>query len=562
MKKFLNNKGFTMTELLISTVVILGVFSLLFANFLPIMTRYENMEGYNNVTSYYAAFHLRKLYLSSLNDPTRGLDRKAALNSGISKKNYYEVYDGKQNLLCASFSTKDEDVCKSIIREYGIEKVLVTNYNLENLKSTYPKEGEFYSYINYLPRYKSDGTELYRLLIKTKDYGFATTGILSDYKTNSKCFIGSLTETGIEITDYLFDEDECNDKVVLASQDITVKDKNGNDINGVITRIGDNCFKDKKITSIIYPSSVKEIGDYAFKNTNLESFKFNNSLNVVGKEAFSNTNIHEISIPYRVYFGDNAFSNNSNLTKISFDPGVTSVMNNNNFMTRGLFKNCGNGKEITLNIPKSMEYIGDETFLDTYVINLDFGNMNLKGIGKKAFYKDKETVLDNFSLPNSLITIGDYAFKNNKFNILNIPKKVKSVGSYAFVGSGIKVLNISSEEDLTIEDGSFKDNDIENIYLGNKVTSIGNYALSDNKKLSNIKIPQSLKELGEGAFMNTKLGDKEGSINTSVSSFTWCKVLFNSSKCRILGDDDLIKLDLDNKIKYINVNEGGLIDAP
>ena len=123
---------------------------------------------------------------------------------------------------------------------------------------------------------------------------------------------------------------------------------------------------------------------------------------------------------------------------------IISIMNNDNIMTKGLFENCGNGNDITLSIPSSMEYIGGETFNNTYVKNLDFGNTNLKGIEKEAFSVQKGKDVDNFVLPSSLTSIGEAAFKNNYINLVVIPKKVKHIDAYAFNKSKIKSLVINS----------------------------------------------------------------------------------------------------------------------
>ena len=559
MRKVLRSKsGYAMTELLVASVVILGLFSLLFANFMPLMTEYENREYYNNVTSKYAAFYIRKMYMNALNDPKTGIDMKAALNQGIARDNYYKVYGGKENILCASVLLKDEKKCKDIIREYKIKEVMVTNYKLENLKETYPKTGELYKYINDLPKYKNNsGTELYRLIIKTEDYGYATTAILSNYKTDSKCFIGTLKENDeIEITDYLYDKKDCSDKVILSKDMVTVKDKSGNDITGFVTSIGKRAFKNKDITSISYPISVTEIKEEAFKNTKLEEFKFNATLTNIGKEAFSNTLIKEITIPNYVYFDDYAFRDNEYLTNINISPGVTSIMNNDNIMTKGLFENCGNGNDITLSIPSSMEYIGGETFNNTYVKNLDFGNTNLKGIEKEAFSVQKGKDVDNFVLPSSLTSIGEAAFKNNYINLVVIPKKVKHIDAYAFNKSKIKSLVINSEENLEIKNSAFRENDISDLKLGEKVVYIGSYAFENNKNLKTFNLPFSVSKIGNGALLNTSVGDKDNTFKASKDNFSWCKILFDSDKCKVSDTGSNIKIELNSKVKYVNKEAG------
>lgn len=568
MRKILrSNNGFAMTELLIASAVILGIFALLFANFLPLMAEYENRENYNNVTSKYAAFYLRKMYINALEDSTSGIDKKVDLNENIAKdgKNYFEAYDGKEDKFCPRMLVKDQELCKSIIKEYNIEKIIVTNYKIQDLKKTYPKDGTFSGYIKNLPIYKNkdiNGKELYRLIIKTREYGYATTQILSDYQTNTECLEGRIKDNGeLELTKYLYDDKNCSSKVVLPNNKVTIKDRNGNSITGVITSIGEGAFKDKKIEGISYPISIREIKAEAFKNTKLSEFKFNTTLTSIGKEAFANTNINSITIPNYVSIGDYAFKDNNNLTSIILDSGIKSIMTNNNTITKGLFENCGDGNEVTLSVPTSMQFIGDSMFNNTYIKNLDFGSTYIKVIGDNAFKTNNNKKVSNFSMPNTLTSIGNYAFSNNKINIVTIPIKTRIIGSHSFENSGIKTLTINSKEDVVINSYAFSNNEIETLKL-DKITQLGSYSFKDNKKLRSLTIPSTLVKIGNGSFVNCSLlGEKQDQVKTYKNNINWCRVFYDKDNCKETKQNNIIKIESDNVSKYITTERvGGLLD--
>ena len=54
MKK-INNKGFALVETLIVSAFVIGIFSVMYANFYPMMGEYEKRENYDDISSIYNA---------------------------------------------------------------------------------------------------------------------------------------------------------------------------------------------------------------------------------------------------------------------------------------------------------------------------------------------------------------------------------------------------------------------------------------------------------------------------------------------------------------------------
>ena len=73
------------------------------------------------------------------------------------------------------------------------------------------------------------------------------------------------------------------------------------DVPDTVTKIGENTFAGKKVTSVKIPASVTSIGDYAFKNSSLSSITFEGDFTknglTIGNEAFYNTSISTITLP-------------------------------------------------------------------------------------------------------------------------------------------------------------------------------------------------------------------------------------------------------------------------
>ena len=82
---------------------------------------------------------------------------------------------------------------------------------------------------------------------------------------------------------------------------------------------------DSALTTVTLPSTLENIGDYAFnKCLALNKVELPNGLISIGKFSFGNMNLNSITIPSTVTFiGDYAFYNNSNLTTIDDNSGLS-----------------------------------------------------------------------------------------------------------------------------------------------------------------------------------------------------------------------------------------------
>ena len=122
--------------------------------------------------------------------------------------------------------------------------------------------------------------------------------------------------------------------------------------------------------------------------------------------------------------------------------------------------------------PCAFSYIRDEG--SEYFITLK----NQMGDYPNPGYDQTETT----ELPNSLESIGYYAFYKSKIKSLNMFSNIKTVGEYAFAYCSC----------------------LENIVISNSIVEIKDYTFFSCNSLTTIKIPQSVKIIGEHAFGNCK----------------------------------------------------------
>ena len=148
-----------------------------------------------------------------------------------------------------------------------------------------------------------------------------------------------------------------------------------------ITEIANSAFADfTSLTTVTIPASVKTIWDYAFKNcpnlttvelnygltricsgafqdcSKLKSINFPDSIKRIENSAFNGTGLTEVTIPRSLAyagFGDFAFANCLNLTKVTISSGVPKIGSD-------AFANCNNLK--TVIIPLSVYEIGNAAF--------------------------------------------------------------------------------------------------------------------------------------------------------------------------------------------------------
>ena len=131
----------------------------------------------------------------------------------------------------------------------------------------------------------------------------------------------------------------------------------------------------------------------------------------------------------------------------------------------------------TVKLPNTITSIGDYAFQNCgNLTSVTIGN-SVKTIGYEAFYDCDG--LTSVNIPNSVKTIGGYAFYDcDGLTSVTIGNSVETIGSWAFYSCG----------------------SLTSVTIGNSVETIGSEAFRDCDGLTSVTIPNSVKTIGSRTF--------------------------------------------------------------
>lgn len=208
------------------------------------------------------------------------------------------------------------------------------------------------------------------------------------------------------------------------------------------------------INSVTIPDSVVKIEDRAFYFADLSSITLGNGLEDLGDYVFFVNSLSSVTLPSSLTrIGEEAFSCSEYLKTINIPKNVKSI-------GRAAFNSCHSMKTITA----------------------DSGNLYYKTIDGVLYSKDGTLLhtypsgktTSSFSIPSTVVTIGDYAVQfNNYLSEVTIPNSVRSILWYNF-SDCTKIETIVVPDSVTLIDVSCFSNmdSLTRITFGTGVTHL------------------------------------------------------------------------------------------
>ena len=264
-----------------------------------------------------------------------------------------------------------------------------------------------------------------------------------------------------------------------------------------IKKLNNYAFYDRKITSVLLPSTLTSLGEWAFRNSTITSIStrnvttpenpssFPDAITTIPERCFQNcASLSTISFPSKLKtLGEYAFSGCTSITQITLPTTVTLIDD-------GCFYSCTSLQTININ----------QLSITTLHQSCFNGCTSLNGVQipttvtviESSCFNNCSSWSGVLNLPSNLTSIGSSAFFNCKSltGTLIIPSKITYIGSSAFSGcSGFDSLILFYCKITTIQDYTFKN-----------CSSIG----SSVTITSSVTIPSSVTSIGYQAFYGCK----------------------------------------------------------
>lgn len=301
--------------------------------------------------------------------------------------------------------------------------------------------------------------------------------------------------------------------------------------NSDFTKIGDHAFKNcsnlKTIENI--PSTLNDIEGWCFESTALESVDLSNTEVTIMKDGvfFNNTSLTSVKLPKGLKnFWDHAFCGCKALNNIVMPSTVEGIYHN-------VFEGCESLSNVTFN--DSYTILGRHVFKNCPLTAVTFPN-SLKSIGESAF---ENTKLNTVDLSNTQITsLGHHVFKNCPLAAVTFPNSLNSIGEYAFEGTKLETVDLSNTQITSLPNGCFYNCEkLSDVKLPKDLTDIGNNAFISSA-IASITFPPSLQKIGSYAFQKAKFANvviptncntiEQGAFSENANLTT---VVINGVKC-------------------------------
>lgn len=308
-------------------------------------------------------------------------------------------------------------------------------------------------------------------------------GVVYDKMPDGRCFVvgydeGNMPAGGIVTIAKTVDIDGTSYTVagILGSEDYTTGDykydngKTGEDYRGAFA----NCTK-IKVLRFADNSGVTFIGDHAFKKcSNLKTIEnIPSTLNDIEKWCFEGTALESVDLSNTqiTTMKDGVFFNNTSLTSVKLPKGLENFWNY-------AFKGCKSLNNIEM--PSTVKGIYTSVFEDC-------------------------TSLSNVTFNNSYTTLGDHVFKNCPLTAVTFPNTLTSIGEYAFENTELTTVDLSNTKITSLPNGCFFICEkLSDVKLPKDLTDIGNNAFISTP-IASITFPSSLQKIGDCAFQKAKL---------------------------------------------------------
>lgn len=273
-----------------------------------------------------------------------------------------------------------------------------------------------------------------------------------------------------------------------------------------VTSIAKEAFQYQNATSISLGDNVEWIGEYAFNGSRVDELVLPSNVQSVYekslpecKKLIIEDGDKNLSFLKTVTSGNAYDWNLQNVTSLYMGRNI------NGFVSQGFFSNISE-----LSIGASVTKIYKGLFSDAKKLQLVTLPAGLEEIGESAFSNTEFTILE---IPASVTFIGQYAFSNTKINSVRFDGMDSSKGLFvdygAFYGTSFADVYI----DRNLSSGYYdmvggvltsSQASLQNVEMGGNVTVLGYNLFEGCSRLVNVVLGGNVRQIDSGCFMNCK----------------------------------------------------------
>ena len=284
-----------------------------------------------------------------------------------------------------------------------------------------------------------------------------------------------------------------------------------------ITRLGNYLLVGlRNVEQIDIPKTVVSLGNYVFASSGITNQIIPDTVKEIGNGLFARCGqLVDVSFPSAITeIPDYTFNFCLSLTHYIVPKQITKI-------GKHAFEACLNLQ--TVDLPEGLEII------EEYAFNTKDSSSSLT---EDEWNSRKE--LASISLPSTLTTIGDFAFRGCCFEEVVIPDNVANYG-YGIFEYCEKLKKVTLPKKLEVLSGGFEGcTSLEEIYIPETVIEIGNFAFRYSA-LKSVKLPEGLERIGMSAFFGCNNMEKivipKTVTNIDSGAFCGCENLKTITFC-------------------------------
>ncbi len=139
----LNRNGFALVETLVVSAFVMGIFTLLYTNYYPLIGEYEKRDHYDNIDMVYKTDVLKKF-----------INKNRKSSTSEPEPLYYQ----NSSNFCKLWNNPDQ--CTEMWKVLKVKSILLTQYTIKNQKNSIKNKANISNglkeYVEYLPDYSTN----------------------------------------------------------------------------------------------------------------------------------------------------------------------------------------------------------------------------------------------------------------------------------------------------------------------------------------------------------------------------------------------------------------------